>query len=318
MLFQNVKQIKPFLGGVQANLSDGTFIPFVAGAEFKYLIPAIGIEFYQYLDPKVQTDVGIESLSADETLALIYLQRALAYYSLLDAMPFLNIQIGNVGIQEQSTANNVPARQWAYFQAENAAVQNGDTFLDAALLFMESRSASFPTWKDSPAYTVATELFINSASELSRHISILNSRRAFLQIRSHLERAEQMHILPVLGSTKMAAIKAEMKGGNVSGETKPVLLLVQQALAHMALYESLPEIGISLSGNGIRILSDHDGIKGRLSATPEQVTALKENSLKLGSMYLSDLKAALAPATPPATPDGSAGSENENSPSFWA
>lgn len=290
-MFKDVDEIKKHFSGVQKNMTTKTVMPFVDQAAIRYIIPAIGEEFYGEIKEAYKGDTTDTKLKN----AIEHIQRALAYYTFLDALPFLSMAIGDLGAHETQTQNSTPVRQWVYNNMEAACAASADIFLDNLLLFLETKADDYPTWKNSEAYTVSKELFFTSASEISRYINIGNSRRAYLVLRTYIRRAEDMYLLPVLGSDLFEDLKAKHKANSFSADEKKLFEKMRKPLAQHTLSEALTEAGMLISGfqivgGGIRIVNDNEGVKQRLATSPEQLSALKNNAEKLAAMYRNDLK----------------------------
>ncbi len=140
MLINSTADIKEFYGTLAANTSFKTLKPFVTQAKAKHLLPFVGAELLAELEAgivAVPNELSQVTLTGKAKDLYELLANSLAYYSVLDAMPFLNLSMGNNGIQEQNIQNHTPARQWSFFLAENAAANNADAFLDLALEYLE-------------------------------------------------------------------------------------------------------------------------------------------------------------------------------------
>ena len=316
MLINNQQELKEILGGaINKNLSWASIGNFIGQAETKHIIPVIGRELYNELDTTPAAD-----RTPEQKVALGLLGQSLAYYGLLEALPFLNTQIGDGGIQESSS----PARQWVFHEMQETASSNADTFLDQALSFFEFNAAKFNSWTNSDAFTISKELFISSTEELSRYINIQRSRRTFLAFRPFLLRAQDIYIVPALGEELAAELEAARKSGlALPADLQKLLKVVQPALAHFALLEAAPELAIAITSGGFKVLSENEGIRQRLGASGSQLSALRNNSERLGGIYMTNLKSYLdsiiqVGETDPADKQQSfTAPDNSGSASFW-
>jgi hypothetical protein len=279
-LITTVDQLKQYLGGLQKNINAATILPFVDQAEAKYLTEAIG--------PEMLEQLAGGGLGTFEEQLFGNLQRSLAFYTVLEAAPFLLIQMGDAGFGEIGNGNTQPLRQWVANKMEIAAFQNGDAFLDQALQFMEDNAAQFPIWTASDSYTINRELFITSTRELSKIISIRNSRRTFLMLRPFIDRAETIYFRSLLGEAFFAELKTQLASDSLTTDNRDLVNRLNKALGNLALVEALPEISVQISANGIRVLVDNDGIQQKLTASRVDVEALRANSERVGKMYLAD------------------------------
>jgi len=289
MLFKSVEDLKKYLAGNQKNLSDATLMPFVEQAEIRYLIPVIGQEFYQQLNSAYNSPT---TPGASLILAINRIQRALAYYTLADAIPFLSVAIGNAGIQETNTGNSTPVRQWTYNEIVTATSENADTFLDSALEFLENNAADYPVWKNSAAYTRSRELFINNARELSAFLPIGNSRRVYLVLRTFIARAEDLYIRPALGAALFEEMKAHVLAPATAAPAYRVILhrLIQKALAQLTLYLAIPSVQFVATAFGFKLQNQMLAAGNRLNADLADVDSIRQDAWKLAETYQTELK----------------------------
>ena len=277
------EELKDHLGAIQMNLEEATILPFCEQAELQYIIPAIGQDLYDYLALGAGLDVT-------ETALLTHLKRSIAYYALLEALPFMTVSVGDGGTSETADSKTSPVRQWTYQKIEEAAAQKADTFLDLALKFLEWKAAFFPVWVSSPAYLLSRELFISSTEQLSKIIPIAGSRRAFLLLRNYIERAELLYIRAWTGPELFEELKAAQVADSLTADQEILLQKINRALGNYALFEALPEIAVSITGQGIRILSDNDGIRQRLAAKASDITVLRSSVEGAARKFSADFK----------------------------
>jgi hypothetical protein len=314
-MFKSVEDLRGYLAGAQKNLSDKTILPFVEQAAIKHIIPFIGNSFYQQTLEAYQPAASLDALDEATRTLVKLIQRSLAYYTLLEAMPFVTVVVGDGGLAETSTQNSMPIRQWNYHKLEASCAENGDVYLDFLLAYLEEHLDDYPDWRESGHFTHSRQLVINHTAELSRLVPINNSRRAFLTLRPYIARAEELYLLPVLGPELFEALKNHIldvesasdgqetpeepatdhqpKAG-IGWATGPDLDLLRErcrkVVAQYAVVEALPEVAVQLTGAGIRVLSDNDGIKQRFAAGERELSARMVKAMKLGEHYLEQLK----------------------------
>lgn len=290
-MFKDIAEIKKYFSGVQKNMTDKTIMPFVDQAAIKYIIPAVGQAFYE----EVKAAYLANSADPKMLLAIENLLRPLAYYTFLDALPFLSMAIGDLGAHETNTGNSMPVRQWVYNNLESACASTADIFLDHLLAMLEAKAVDYPTFRQSENYTISHELFFTSAAELTRYVNIGQSRRAFQVLRTYIRRAEDMYLQPLLGSDLFEDLKAKHLAKSLSADEKKLLEKMLKCLAQYALYEATTEAGTLIAGfqivgGGIRVINDSDGGRQRAAVSTDLVSALKTNAMSMAKMYQNDLK----------------------------
>ncbi|HEX8349096.1 MAG TPA: DUF6712 family protein [Hymenobacter sp.] len=291
MLIRSIEELKAALGSTNQNVEFETLGSFIDQAELRYLQPALGDIFLQELNDALDArEAGEAELSGPQTALLKHLRRSLAYYTMLEASPFLGVSFNEMGLQEQNADHSAPARQWVANKFENSAASNGDTLLDTALFWLESKASEFPTWRESEAYTVSKELFFHSIYDLAKFANVGQSRRTFLALRPFIQRVEELEILPLIGQERFDALKeAILTPGTLTAADKTLWAAIKPALAHRVVEEALPELSVQITSNGLRVLSDNDGIRERQAASLTQIEPVRRNAARLATAYLEKL-----------------------------
>src|SRR4051812_13190009 len=196
-LFRNTADLKLFTD-VHKQTDWQTLKLYVQQAEVSYIIPTISQAMFDKYNTLINdpgnADKSFDAIFTDSTdlAAFNGIARALANYAMLEAFPFLNTPVGDIGVTQQSSKEGTatPAAQWRYESRRAAHLENGDRFTDQLLAYLESNADFFTDWKSSPAYTITKDLFISNSYLLSTYIGTNNSRRAYLAFRPHLRLSE--------------------------------------------------------------------------------------------------------------------------------
>ena len=144
-LITTIAQLKNYVA-IDANSQMGTFQPYIAEAEETYLKPLLGDAFFAELQTAFYTANGnIDALATAQRLLMPYVQRPLAYYTLLAAMPHLNVSIGELGTRTSRSEDNDPAPRWQQEKLMFDALRKGDLFADKLLEYLEANAGLFAT-----------------------------------------------------------------------------------------------------------------------------------------------------------------------------
>lgn len=287
-----------FYPSVSANMKWKSLLPYADQAEKCYILPYISSAYYQDLSLKYNnlpvagvlklcTPANSESFVTEipvEAQVFYYLRCASAYYTIYDAMPHINIIIGDKGIHEPAVENMAGVRQWAFKNTRWDALLKGYQFLDKAIELMEEEiddapDTAFPKYKNSDAYSVSKELIIPTAKTLSQFINIKNSRRAYMSFRPFIRNAETLYIRPLLGSDYYLELKTALKSFDTqTTETKAAInaLLphLQAYLAQCAIVEATPELNLYNDGDGWKVLESTDGMSMTKEAAANKIQHL--------------------------------------------
>ncbi len=244
-----------------------TLSPAVDQAERKYILPLLGKEQFDAL--ATAYDVG--PITTEQQTLLPHVQRPLAYYAFYEVLPLLTTMVSGMGVQEQSSSEGTsnPARQWVYQENRDTAIQNADSFADAMLEFLEENYNDYPLWKNSDAFTITKELFINTSDEYNDIVSIGRSKRVWLAIRPFVKMAETEYILHAISQPLYDDLKGKLLaslGTPLTNEYKTLLTKIRQALAWLVLYKALPFQAVQFTPGGIVQTSKNTGLKSQKPA----------------------------------------------------
>lgn len=132
MIFKSTEDVTKHIS-VNLNFDLAEIEPSYLQAVDEYAVPAIGRAFYEELDA-----LDYDAATADQQKAIDYLRRTLAPYTYFLYSFVGSVQVGNQGIQETSSQNNQPVRQWVSYDFRKSLIRSGDTALDTFLEWLES------------------------------------------------------------------------------------------------------------------------------------------------------------------------------------
>ena len=255
-LFKTTAEIKKHVPSFNKNITWATLEPFAEQSELKYIVPLLGNEQYVELESKYQAN----TMTAAQTALLKQVQRPLAYYIFYEAQPFLSVQVGDMGVQEQSSSEGTsnPARQWVANNLRRSAIKSADTFADKLLEYLETNHETFPKWTASTAYTKTRDSFVNTTAQLAEHLHIGNSRRTFLALRPFISLVEKEFILPALKLAILDDLKAKIAdelNTPIPASSADMIEKIRRVVAWLAYYRALPHLAIDASMGEIHVTS---------------------------------------------------------------
>lgn len=264
MLLKTIAELKKYVGALQGNLNFQTLESSIRQAEFKFLIPVLGQDFWQELDTAYQAN----TLSAAQTDLLPLVQQPLACFAVLEAVPFLSLQMGDGGIVELSSQNTQAPRQFLLQELKAALVDSADQGLEALLVYLEDHADTFPTWKASKARGKTAGLVVRNSEELESYGHLSPGRRAFLKLVPFLKEAELMHLEPLLGTQLYTRLQDWRKNGSTDSKAQCLLTYCQPVVALYALAEALPNLNFAKVDSGLRLISESYGVYGVKTSVP--------------------------------------------------
>lgn len=329
MLFKTAAELKAKLGGLQKNVSESTLFPFAEQATRVHLVPYLGETFLTDLDTWYNADPFVPDVQNAKAVEL--LQYALAYYSYLEAFPFLLVHSGDSGIKESSGGNFTPARQFVLTKVEIAALRTADLAMDQALAYLYDNAVThFPSLASSALYEEAKKQLLQNAKQFSLYYWISENRRSYLMLLPYIKRAEELYIKSITCDELLAEIKSQLLAGTLSGHYQTLTNLLRSALAQYALAEAVAELPVELTGGALRFLPDNDAMRQSLSANADKTTAFSFAAQNKGKEFAERARKFIYDHLDTFTqfaasdcfvkedePRGHEYRENDGGPSFW-
>lgn len=278
--------------GVNRSMAWDEITPGIRQATERYVLDFIGEELYNSLAEMYNNDT---TLSEEQTKLLQLLQDCIANYAIYHILPEKRSILESLGVVENTPQGaSTPAAYPIYLAKRRAALDNGDTFLDRALAYMEKQVAAgdgwFDLWKNSSAYKLKTCDFFRQTSDLDDYLNIQGSRRSFISLTRYMKQVEEDFILPLLCDELYQLVLAATPTEVADYKLKP---LVKKAVAYLGAAEAIPHHRIVIDGDGFRVVSQTDGQEDRRNMTnnvhENAIQALAQRCLEQGQKALSKL-----------------------------
>ncbi|MFA9221020.1 MAG: DUF6712 family protein [Sediminibacterium sp.] len=252
MFFKNIQEFKAANPRIAANTSLEVLTPFITQVETEVLIPVLSQTQYDDLNTKYLNT----NMSADEKTLVDKIQKALAPLVMSAAAPEMNLTISDLGMQMHSSENAKQPFQWMIRDYQRSRERVGYSALEQMLIYLEQKKLVFTLWAASASFTEYKECYINTALDFSNLVNIRNHRFTFLALKPFMKDVEEEHIVPMIGATYNAALKAIINAGSApSAANAKVILLIQKAVAHLTIAEAIPLLGIEISSLGFIVTS---------------------------------------------------------------
>lgn len=193
--------------------------------------------FPTYIGIPLMEELKSSSYEADPIME--YIKPALAFLTVFEAIPFLDLVLTGSGFGIVQNQNLAPASAHRVESLTAAALQSGNTAVDTLLWYLETNQEQYPSWNKS---CVLDNPLIQTIDDFETVESLNGSRLAFI---SHIPRMKlwyNQRIIPRVGMMQLEEFRAlsVRRGGEVSeggggaGETGAEALL-RSALVHFTL-----------------------------------------------------------------------------------
>lgn len=248
MLFANITELKTVLGGaVNTSVELDSLSPAFHAAVYNHLVEWISEAFWQ----EFKTAYDADSLSAEQTALLPYLQRPLAKLAMYEYQQIGTVQFTESGLNRIETETHKSAYRYQETAYSNFMLLNGYEDLERLLVYLDTNKADFATWTASDAYTRHRSLFITYAGEFRRAYGKQVNRYVFEIMRPIMSDIETFAILPLLGEDQFNDLKAKLLAGTAGAEETELHNRIIRAIANYAMEESIKRELVQHDGNKV-------------------------------------------------------------------
>lgn len=264
-LITTIAEFKKYIA-IDANTQMATLQPYIDEAEQLYVKDLLSQAFYDVYHPLYLGSVAETPtpLSAQNAALLPFIQRCLAYYTQLLAIPHLAVSFGDMGMRQHRAEDSDAAPRWLIEKLQLNALKNGDLHADKLLAFLEANASAvagnYEQWFGSSANTKMSGYIVYSATIASKHIAINNSRRVYLQLRNRIRDIETKSIPKLIGQAQYDDLVVDIKAGTISAEYAKLIEKLEPVIAKRALYMQLPFMRVQINENGVMVYSGTDEV----------------------------------------------------------
>jgi hypothetical protein len=263
MLITSIDELKKYIA-IDENSNWATFSRFVDQAEQLFMVDLLGQAFYDEFLALYTNSVSNApvALGADNLKLLPYIQKPLAFYTQLLAIPHISVSFGDMGIRQTRSEDSDAAPRWKEEKLQMNALKNGDIHADKLLEFLELNASvsKYNTWFASTANTKNSGFIIYSTAIASEYIDINNSRRVFMKLRNKIREIETRMVPKLISQDQYDEIVVQLKTGSLTSNNNALLSKIEPIICKRALYMQLPFMKVQINENGIFVYSGTDDL----------------------------------------------------------
>lgn len=297
-LIKTIAEIRKYIP-VDVNLNFELIKPAIEEAEELFIKDMLGA-FYPVLLASYTTKTNADGSNkadpdgmTDDDFALMpFVQRTLGYYAMFLSVENMGVAIGGEGIQQTFGDHSQPAPKWKVRDLQSNYINKADRFADKLLEYMEGKANDeiFAEWfTDLTANTAMSGAIVYSTNIASKYIDINQSRRVFLRLKKRIADIEASNIKSFICGDQYDAIIDALKDPDteLTSEQSALIKVLEPYIAKKALYDTLPSLRVTITADGIHLLSITDSSVIQQPATDKDIERLM-CSLKDGSFgYLA-------------------------------
>lgn len=225
-------------------------------ATSKYIVPAIGLTYYEHLLAQIAA-----TPSAEETKLIEKLRKALASLTLYEYSFITEVQLSDKGLRRGHEDSLPGAFKYQVQEYRKSVIERGFMQLDDALEYLEqmAKDSNAAVWIGSDHFQEYTELFIKNGSDFRKVMSqILFPRRFYMLLRTNILSIQRLTIRNLITSPLYAVLleKNQESDPDFTTEEKELLFMLKSAIAHLAIANGASSIISAMDENGIHLLSN--------------------------------------------------------------
>lgn len=199
-----------------------------------------------------------EEFPEEASVALTFLQQAVAYFTWLKIIPTLDAQHDEGGRSRRLGENEKGLTALQEFKDEENITRLAYEAVDALVEVLDRGEFSF--WVDSPKYRQREGLLIRSKEEFDEFY-YMGSHRLFVTLLPIIREVQDSEVAPVLGAK---FLKALLEGDE---EVSPVLYnTAARAIALLSIKKAVERLPVEVIPEGIVQVQQSQPIKSRLKA----------------------------------------------------
>lgn len=248
-LFDDLADFKKYVGGaVNQSMDMASIEPHIFTAADNHLIEWLGAALYDLLKEGIaqeESDPGLTEALED---LLPYVKRPLAFLTLHEYAKIGGIQFGESGFIRMENENAKSAYRYQENEYKAYMLENGYNSLEVMLKFLDMHAVDYPTWEGKEKNR---SLFINYASEFRNHYNKQLDRYTFEGLRPLIEDVEYFAIKNSIGDDLYDALKAAIQSNALTSIQKPLVKLIQKAVANFTIKEGVARNWIQVKGGRV-------------------------------------------------------------------
>lgn len=285
MLLRSIEELRQYIP-VDVNMNFATVSPAVEEAEELFIKQLLGEYFPVYEGLYDTYYTGLPTAPTEPLKSLMpYVQRALAYYAMFLSVENIGVNVGDIGIQQQSGQNSQAAPRWKVRALQLSYLLKADRFADDLLEFLEENASVslYQEWfADIVANTKMSGAIVYSTKIASQYIDINESRRVFLRLKKRIKEIEEYDVRKLVCQNQFDELLTQIRTGSTTSENARLLAVLEPYISKRSLYLTMPALAVKVSHEGISILSSND------SVITEQAAGTKEKEDLMKSLRDAD------------------------------
>lgn len=284
-LIKTIDEIKAVLPKFLSNTTAPSALPNFDQAEYKYLVPIVGVDLYN--DIQAKYNAVPQTLTDDDKVLLKKMQLVEASNAFLDELGLGQLVLTENGFKKLAKEQTY---RWEYEKLEDSLKTIAADGTEVLFNYLLEKKPVL--WTSSDAYKQFNKLLIKTGTEFSSYYTLNQPNRTFFFIRSKILDAQKLYLTPAIGKDLLKyLIELTAPSDNLNENS---IAPLKSALAFFAIKQSCGHYSVRFSDAGFTVLqagsNDSAGDAGRTNAPGADIQAKIDACEKDGNTYLSEAK----------------------------
>jgi hypothetical protein len=248
MLFKTIDQFREHIP-VNTGLAFKSLERDIQRVEKKYLVPYLGQAMYDELNEAFEGGNPSEELQA----LLFYAREVVAPFALSQALPIIQVQISDSGVQSVDTKSEKNSDQWKVDALnEEYCLKIGWENLEEMMKILEANADDYETWADDEtASTIHKQYIINTTREFNSYYFIGDSPLTFKALEPSMKNAQLLDFAGGPGEEMMTRILEEIKSGEISDDIEELMKWLKPMFTNLVIHRGIKQLYITIRPDGI-------------------------------------------------------------------
>ena len=286
-IITSIDDIKAFVP-VNVNLKFNSVSPYFDNVlRDKLIFPWLGTEIIEDLEDNLGSNDEVYQNLEKKTQAVI------AYFSILEAMPFLEVQFGDEGIHRVESDYSKSAYQGQIKRIQSSLATSGYSAIEDLLNYLNENVDEYAVWTTAPGYTESKRYIFKNSLDFHNYYNLQLRAQTYTILVQPMRYINQFVIGKAIGTAafkNFIDIKNEVNGVNTNAKKLEAIELLKNATAYLTVAKALRENWVALSANGIHFkMSTTETVWTENQATAEQLSQKIKELQNTGEDYLQAL-----------------------------
>lgn len=256
---------------VSQDLDFNLIKPSVKMAEKRFIIPYLGIAFYEEIQK------AVDDRDSEYDTLLDYINCVTANIAVYYYMQTGSATIDSTGVSKPRNSNRWYLGDAEQAKVETAFLNNGIDALDDLLNYLNEKIGDYPTYEDSEAYQLERNSLVPSAREIQEVFTLLHPSVTFRAMRESIRDVESK-LLPSIMQDYYSNLLS-MPESDLNPSDKKMRATARKAIIYLATARALITRTVDATAQGLDvIISQNKSITVQENARIEAAAKVYEGS----------------------------------------